>query len=644
MSIGESKQNVLLEVENIGGIDDTTVTFSPGVTLLVGRNATNRTSFLQAVMAALGSNEVSVKGDAHEATVEMNVGGEIYRRHLKRVNGQMTASGEPYLENSTLADLFAFLLESNEARRAVANDKDLREIIMRPVDTDEIQTDIDRLVERRQEVDQELEEIESLKRQLPSLEEKRTSLRDRINDVQAKLAEKEGELDSRDADFEQTREEKAKLEEKLSALSNKRSTVENIRYDLETERDSLNSLRSEKRELEAELEELPKTPIGEIDELESRINQLREQKQRLQSEISESRSVIQFNEDMMAETDTQLSSALGSDEPVTNQFLVDETTTCWTCGTEVDVKQIETTVDQLREYSQQKRRESNDIQDQLDDLKEKRRDLHRQQNHRDDIQDRLTQLVNEIESTEDEIDQLIERKETVRSEISEIESEVETFENDYYEEILDLHKEANQLEYDLGKLEGNLEQIETEIRDLEERIGEEEKLKQDREALTTEISSLRTKIDRIEQQAVSEFNEHMDTVVNLLGYDNIDRIWIERVEQEARKGRRKMTKSTFKLHVIRQTKNNVTYEDTIDHLSESEREVTGLIFALAGYLAHEVYETVPLMILDSLEAIDSDRISALVEYLSDYSDYLLVALLPEDAVNLNDDYQRISDI
>jgi len=28
-------------------------------------------------------------------------------------------------------------------------------------------------------------------------------------------------------------------------------------------------------------------------------------------------------------------------------------------------------------------------------------------------------------------------------------------------------------------------------------------------------------------------------------------------------------------------------------LSESEREVTGLVFALAGYLVHDVHETVP---------------------------------------------------
>jgi hypothetical protein len=68
------------------------------------------------------------------------------------------------------------------------------------------------------------------------------------------------------------------------------------------------------------------------------------------------------------------------------------------------------------------------------------------------------------------------------------------------------------------------------------------------------------------------------------------------------------------------------------------------VFALAGYLVHEVYDTVPVMLLDSLEAINADRIAALVEYVADHADYLVVALLPEDANALDQDYQRITEI
>jgi hypothetical protein len=136
----------------------------------------------------------------------------------------------------------------------------------------------------------------------------------------------------------------------------------------------------------------------------------------------------------------------------------------------------------------------------------------------------------------------------------------------------------------------------------------------------------------------------MNTVLEILEYANLERIWIEQVEREVREGRRKVTRSVFELHVVRTSASGAAYEDTVDHLSESEREVTGLVFALAGYLAHEVYETVPFMLLDSLEAIDSARIATLVEYLVEYTGYLLVALLPEDAAALPDDYERVTEI
>jgi recombinational DNA repair ATPase RecF len=45
-----------LTARNIGGIDETEATLSPGVTALTGHNATNRTSLLQAIMVTLGSD------------------------------------------------------------------------------------------------------------------------------------------------------------------------------------------------------------------------------------------------------------------------------------------------------------------------------------------------------------------------------------------------------------------------------------------------------------------------------------------------------------------------------------------------------------------------------------------------------------
>ena len=621
-----------VHAENIGGIQEASVEFSPGVTILEGRNATNRTSFLQAVMAALGSENVAIKGDADEARVELTLGDETYTRSLHRQGQDVFTDGDPYLDDPTLADLFAFLLESNEARRAVTTGQDLRDLIMRPIDTEQIETEIDQLVEERQRLKQELEEIEGLKGTLPELEEERTRLRTEIEEKKAELEAKEAELESADTTVEETRVEKSELEGRLEDLRSTRSQLEDVRYDLETEQESLTSLEQEQRELEDERDELPKTPAGNISELDAEISRLRDRKQQIEADANELQSVIGFNEEMLDEGASGAFAELteSDTENPTDQLVEDSGVTCWTCGSSVEQEQIESTIDRLRELSQSKVAEVNDLSSDISDLQGEKRELEQAQRERDRIERRQSETEDEIEQTEAAIEQLRERRDELTAEVEAIEAEVEELESEDYSEVLDLHKEANQLEYELGRLEDRLES-EPEV---EDQLAE----------LNAEIEDLRTKIERIEQGAVEQFNEHMETVLDLLGYTNIDRIWLERVEREVREGRRKVTKSVFELHLVRTSESGTAYEDTIDHLSESEREVTGFVFALAGYLVHEVYEDVPFILLDSLEAIDAERIAALVEYLTDYTGYLLVALLPEDASALPEEYARVAQI
>ena len=95
-----TEEHAELTVENVGGIDATQIAFSPGVTSLTGRNATNRTSLLQALMATLGSDHVSLKGDADYGEVSLTLDGETYTRTLDRRNGTGVFDGDPYLEDT----------------------------------------------------------------------------------------------------------------------------------------------------------------------------------------------------------------------------------------------------------------------------------------------------------------------------------------------------------------------------------------------------------------------------------------------------------------------------------------------------------------------------------------------------------------
>lgn len=654
-------EKMQLSVENIGGIDGTTVEFTPGVTALAGRNATNRTSLLQAIMAAFGSDHVSLKGDAEEGQVDLTVGDETYTRTLERRNGTIVTGGNPYLDETELADLFAFLLESNEARQAVSRGDNLRELIMRPVDTDAIQAEIEQLESEQRNIESQLEDLDSLADRLPELEERRTSLNQRIEEKRAELEEKESELAEADADVEDSRADKRELETALDDLHDARASLDDTRFELDTQRESLEALREERTEVQEEIDELPETPVGDIEEIDTEIGRLRDRLRTIDTTVNELQTIIQFNEEMLEGTSREIIDSLRSDagnsesetesesesesEAITDQLVDDtETVVCWTCGSDVPKSEIEGTLERLQELRSETFEERNELRSEIDDLQSEKNTLEDHQRQRDRLDRRLEQIENELEDRETRIEELKSTREDLESEIEQLEDDVDDLQEEDYSDILDLHKEANQLEFELGRIESDRESVDSKIDDIEDQLEERNDLKERQDDVQAGLADLRTRIEQIEEQAIEQFNEHMATVLDLLEYANLERIWIERTEHEVSQGRQTVTERTFDLHVIRSTESGAAYEDTVDHLSESEREVTGLVFALAGYLVHEVHETVPIMLLDSLEAIDSDRIAALVEYVADHADYLIVALLPEDASALDQNYQRVTEI
>ncbi|PSP98434.1 chromosome segregation protein SMC [Halobacteriales archaeon QS_5_70_17] len=617
-----------LDVDNIGGISSTSVAFERGVTVLVGRNATNRTSLLQALMAALGSDRVALKGDADEGGVSLRIGDETYERRFARRETEVASEGDPYLEDSELADLFAFLLEPNEARRAVERGDDLWELVMRPVDTAAINEEIDALVERRREIDDRLEELSALEEDHESLARQRAELTERIETTEADLESASAALEAAEADLDARRSADGELDAKLEELSAARGDLEDVEQSLAAERRSVESLEEELSEFRASLADLPESDGERVEELTAEIERRRDRASTYDSRVSELQTVIQFNEEML-DGEANVVGTLredGGDGAVTDR-LVDreESVVCWTCGSDVSRDEIEGTLDRLRSLRAEALSERNDLRSEIDELTDRRDDLRATLRERERLRERIEAAESELADRFDRIDDLEAERDALRSRVEGLEDEVAERRNDDQSEVLEVHREVNELEFDLDRLREERAETDERIADVEERLSQRADLESERERLADRLADLRTRIDRIEAGAVEEFNDHVDAVLEILGYENLERIWIERTDRETREGRHTVERTVFDLHVIRTSDDGTAYEDTVDHLSESEREVTGLVFALAGYLVHDVHETVPFVLLDSLEAIDSER-------------------LPEDARALDDGYHRVTDI
>jgi len=632
-----------LTAENVGGIDETEVSLEQGITVLAGRNATNRTSLLRAVMGALGSDMVSLKADADEGYVELDMGGETYTRRLRRQNGTVVTDGSPYLSDPAeveVADLFAFLLESNEARRAVARGDELRELLMRPVDTDAIERESNRLVARRDTIDDDLAELDRLAEKLPGLESRRQEVREEIEAVEERLEEKRTTLTEADESVEERRQEQSELDEQMSELEDARGEFTRTRQRLSTERSSVESLQDELAELRAELEEIPGSPDSAAEgDVEAELERLRDTQDRLDDELTELQSIVQFNEKMLDGTSRDVVAALRDEgSSPTDELLPDEerTVVCWTCGSAVERTQLEDTIDDLRSLRSEKLDERSTVRDRIEELQETRREHRELVEERRRLEGRIERAEEELADRRDRIEELESERDALEERVEELEGAVRERQVEDQDRLLELNRAVNELEFERDQLETDLENVGEQIERIEARLDEREDLEAEREEVSEGLAELRTRIERTEEEAVEQFNDHMDRLLDTLGYENLDRIWIER---KSRSG-----ESAFDLHVIRTGESGAAYEDRIDHLSESEREVTGLVFALAGYLVHDVHETLPFLLLDSLEALDSERIARLVEYFGEYAENLVVALLPEDAAAVEDGYQRVRDI
>lgn len=646
MSMSDTYQQIPVAVRNLGGIDSASVELEPGVTVLEGRNATNRTSFLRSLMAALGSDDVSLRGGADEGSVELTLGDETYTRTLTREGDHVAFGGEPLLDDATTADLFAFLLETNEARQAVTGGADLREVLMRPVDTDEIQAAIEDRLEERREVDRQLEEVEQAKDRLAERKSTRAELEDELAALREKRDALAAEIDDANADPEAAQAEDEELADRLEELNEKRDALESARYDLETARQSRDQLESELDGLSVDETE------GDLDdrlsELDGEIETLRAEKRQVDALVGKLQNLIQFNEEML-EGDAELRALLSDDTSdssgtVTDQLLTTDETTCWTCGSEVPPGDIEATLDRLRSANREQFSRRKELESNLESTTDERDRLQRRRREHKRERDRIETLRRDLERKESDIDRLEANCEELEQQVDRLDDEVTELRATAENDVLDRYAELNDLEFEIGQLSSRIESADEAVDQLEERVAGESDLTERREELGEEIEELRTRIDRLEQEAVEEFNERAADLLDILGYENIERLWLERREEDVREGRQKVRRSIFDLHVVRKSADGTAYEDQVSHLSESEREVTGLVFALAGYLVHEVYEEVPFVLLDSLEAIDSERISTLVQYVADVAPNVVVALLPEDAAALPESTHRVTEI
>jgi chromosome segregation ATPase len=625
--------DLTVEVRNIGGISKSRVSLSPGVTLLAGENASNKSSFLRSLSAVLGGPTPPLKSDADTGRVDLEMGSEEYYVELSKQNGtQAVTDWKRFTELEDLCELFVTLDETNPIRQAVVNDGDLYDLLMRPVDTDEVEAEIERLKHRKDDLDERLSKLNRKEDRLPTLETRANNLRGKIEETEAALREKREAIEGLEAERSTETDSPA-----FEDLTEKRSKRESVRNRIRTQKEAIESLEAELDSIETELHDLESADLpDDIGEVETEIEQLHHQKQQLTTTINSLSPIVEMNSQLLNDGD-EIPAEMKSDDIVEELDPDTRTITCWTCGNSVERSEIGEQVRVVKEILQEKRAQREMLSERIQSLEEQRQQFERQTENRERLCERKRSTEAEIERRTEQLAKLQSRRDELTTDIQALQDEVEES-NGQSDELSERYDEVSDLEYERGQLENELNDVETEIDEIETELSNRSALEAERESVTTQLREQRDRIESLEHDLVNKFNEMMQQVLDRLDYEKVERVWIERLTDTSGTS----GNTEFELHIVRSSEEGAAYEDTIENLSKSEREVISLVVALAGYLTHDVADELPIIIVDAVEMLDAARIEGLLDYFSQYADYVVMAVLPEEAKELEDAYPTIS--
>lgn len=597
-----------LHVENVGGIDSHTFRTEAGVTLVTGPNATNKTSLLRAVLFGVGADDVTIRTDADRARVELEIDGTRVEREAVRTGHGRSTDGEPLVtddRDQLLLERFAGLTGTNALRTAVDRGDDVGNLLTEPLDIEALERERSEKLDRKRTLSRTVDSLSGVEADLEDARaereaaiERRDDLESRVEELAAERAETDDELDELRAERADTIAERDRLQARIQELE---ASVDRLDERVAARADELEELRAEAAETE-------------LDDLERERERLERELDAIDDRLEVLQSVLSTNREML---DSDRRNALGFEAT-----LEGDQVTCWTCGADTQVTDIEDTTDEVAALVEAEKERRREYAPELESVAEAIDAAEDRLGRVDTAETDLEEAKRTREERRSSLARQRERLADVRMDLddldSAIESRSESPDGDAGDELESARVERETVRHEIERLEAQVADLEADRERLQTAEAEIDDL-------SAAITSLTERIESRERELREAFNEAMDDLLEALAFERIERIWLD---------------GEFDL-VISRTVDGAVRRDRLDHLAESEREMIGLVLGLAGYLAYDVADISPVITLDSLGAFDADRTARLVEYFAHRTPFLLVAVHPEQATELPHDQRSL---
>ncbi|MFD1514359.1 archaea-specific SMC-related protein [Halomarina rubra] len=598
-----------ISISNVGGIDTLETSFESGTSIVAAPNASNKTSLLKAIAFGIGADDVPVRSGASTAEVTLTIGEKSVTRTAKRHGVGTRLSGTPWLDDEEVRAQFstvAALLEFNDLRTAVRSDGDVESVLKSPIDFDGLENRRATLLEEKRSMSRERETLADADERLDDALEERAAARERQSDLEERLAELEREREPTTGD-----ERSEALRDRRTELRNER---DQLRERIDATEAAIERYEDERATLEEDIDRL------RADHEATDLQALREERSELQSELERLRdrvdilqSVLTANREMQH---SDFAGVLGS-----HHGLDGDEVTCWTCGQAASVEAIEETLDDLQSLVADSKAEVRSRQPAVEEVDEALQAARRTESELDRLRAERRSLDERIAERETSLETQRDRLEALQTDLTDVTEELDELHRERADTDADIADAIEDARVDHQTLDRELDRLDTAVENRRADVERRDELDDRLDDLSEEIRSVTERIETMEQRLRAQFNDAMDDLLAALDFDRVQRVWLD---------------GEFDIVVARDVDGTVQ-QDSVGNLAESERELIGLVLGLAGYLAYDLAERVPVLLLDSLGALDNERVARLVEYFRDGPEFLVAAVHPDTADALDRD-------
>ncbi|HET7325134.1 MAG TPA: archaea-specific SMC-related protein, partial [Halococcus sp.] len=461
-----------LHLKNIAGIREGRATLEPGLNAVRGANWQGKSSLLHGIETAMGTETPLTEGET-DGRVELSTPDESTVVDLVRSKGTVTRTGEPYLEDDytrTCASLYAFLGTENEVRRAVRNDENLMDVLLRPLDLENIEEQIADRKDERRRVEAELDRAREAANELPALE-------DELAHTETRLERLRDERDGFDRP-EDSDERRAALTDARAERDQLTNRIERLEATIERTETTLEERRAEREGLS-----VPETDV------ESSLADERDALSDVRRKLDLLETVYSANKRILDEGHLELVSEV-------DRSLVEDTVSCWVCGTETTADDIESRVATLGERVSQLRSAVTEHEQRVEQLEETQRETKRAKRRKRDLENEIADRETKLEDRKESLTRATERYNRLEDRVSAL-TETVAAENERLTEI----------ESDIKLLSSERDETKERIENLKARAERKSLLEAEYDSLTSDIEALRNRTDERKRRMREAFDD-----------------------------------------------------------------------------------------------------------------------------------------